>query len=261
MSPGKYTFGDSDQARARLRRLADLYETETRELLQHNGVRSPRVAVDLGCGPGWSTRLLKEVVDADRTIGLDTSERYITDARGNHHSSELEFQVHDIARAPFPIPAPDVLLCRFLLTHLSSPGEVLATWASVAAPGALLFIHETESLDTDDPTLRRYYELLAKLQRHYGQKLLIGSVLDACFENSGWRLVDSKRRILEKPAAKMAELHLANLRTWRHDEYARQSFDASEIDSIEASLAGIVNGSESGGIVLNAARQIIARRP
>jgi trans-aconitate 2-methyltransferase len=260
MSPGKYTFGDSDQARARLRRLAELYEPETRELLQHSSVRSPRVAVDLGCGPGWSTRLLKEVVNADRTIGLDTSERYVTDARGNH-SSELEFQVHDIARAPFPIPAPDVLFCRFLLTHLSSPGEVLATWASVAAPGSLLFIHETESLDTDHPTLRRYYELVAQLQRHYDQRLLIGSVLDACFGNSGWRLVDSKRRILEKPAAKMAELPLANLRTWRHDEYARQSFDASEIDSLDASLARIVNGSESGGVVLNAARQIVARRP
>jgi trans-aconitate 2-methyltransferase len=260
MSPGKYTFGDSDQARTRLRRLAELYEPETRELLQHSRVRSPRLAVDLGCGPGWSTRLLKEVVNADRTIGLDASERYVTDARGNH-SSELEFQVHDIARAPFPIPAPDVLFCRFLLTHLSSPGEVLTTWASVAAPGSLLFIHETESLETDHPALRRYYEILAQLQRHYGQNLLIGSVLNACFENSGWRLVDSKRRILEKPAAKMAELHLANLRTWRHDEYARQSFDASEIDSLDASLARIVNGSENGGVVLNAARQIVARRP
>ena len=260
MARGKCTFGDSDQASARLRRLAELYEPETRELLQHSGVRTPRIAVDLGCGPGWSTRLLKDVVNAGRTIGLDASERYVTDARRNH-GSELEFQVHDIVRAPFPVPAPDILLCRFLLTHLSSPGEVLATWASTAAPGSLLFIHETESLDTDNPTLRRYYELLAQMQRHYGQRLLVGSVLDSSFENSGWRLVESRRRILEKPAAKMAELHLANLRTWRHDEYVRRSFDLNEIDSLDASLAGIVSGPESGGVVLNAARQIVAQHP
>jgi trans-aconitate 2-methyltransferase len=260
MGGGKYTFGDSDQASARLRRLAQLFEPETRELLQHSGVRRPRMAVDLGCGPGWSTRLLKDVVNADRTIGLDASERYVTDARRNH-GSELEFQVHDIVRAPFPVPAPDILFCRFLLTHLSSPGEVLATWASIAAPGSLLFIHETESLDTDHPTLRRYYELVAQLQQHYGQRLLVGSVLDSCFQNSGWRLVESRRRILEKPAAKMAELHLANLRTWRHDEYVRESFDLNEIDSLDASLARIASGSENGSIVLNAARQITARHP
>jgi trans-aconitate 2-methyltransferase len=99
------------------------------------------------------------------TAPLDSMLRNATDARRNH-GFELEFQVHDIVRAPFPVPAPDILVCRFLLTHLSSPGEVLATWASIAAPGSLLFIHETESLDTDHPTLRRYYELLAQLRRH-----------------------------------------------------------------------------------------------
>jgi trans-aconitate 2-methyltransferase len=258
MTADKYTFGDSDQASVRLRRLAELYEPETRELLQRGGVRAARVAVDLGCGPGWSTRLLHEVVRAQRTIGLDASERYITEARRNR-GPELEFQVHDIVRTPFPVPAPDVLLCRFLLTHLSSPGEVLAAWASIAAADSLLFIHEAESLDTDHPALRRYYELVAQLQRHYGQKLYIGSTLDACFEDSGWCLVESSRRVLEKPAAKMAELHLANLRTWRNDEYARQSFDPAEIDSLDASLERIVNGSEDGGNVRNAVRQIIAR--
>jgi hypothetical protein len=28
----------------------------------------------------------------------------------------------------------------------------------------------------------------------------------------------------------MAELHLANIRSWRHDKYASQSFDAGEMD-------------------------------
>lgn len=260
MTRNTYTFGDSDQAGARLRRLAELYEPETRELLQRNIVGAPRLAVDLGCGPGWSTRLLQDVLNADRTIGLDVSERYIADARRNH-SPDLEFHVHDIVRAPFPVPAPDILFCRFLLTHLSSLGEVLSTWASIAAPDSLLFIHETESLETDHPVLRRYYELVAQLQQHYGQTLHVGSVLEACFENSEWRLVESKRRILEKPAEKIAELFLANLRTWRHDEYARQSFDLNEIDALDASLARIVNGSENGGVVLNGARQIIAQHP
>ena len=59
----------------------------------------------------------------------------------------------------------------------------------------------------------------------------------------------------------MAALHLANLRTWRNDEFARSAFDPNEIDELEISLARIADGLENGGVVLNAARQIIAQRP
>jgi len=254
-----YTFGDNDQASARLRRLAELYEPETRELLRRGPVRTPRVAVDLGCGPGWSTKLLKEALNPERTIGLDASERYVAEARQNFDSG-LEFYLHDVSRTPFPVAAPDVMFCRFLLTHLSSPGEMLAAWASAAVPGALLFIHETEALETEHPALRRYYRLVAQLQQHYGQTLYVGGVLENCFRGSGWKLLKSERRVLEKPAQRMAELHLANLRSWRDDEYARRAFAPSDTDSLEASLERIAGGIEDGGVVINAARQIVAQR-
>lgn len=255
-----YTFGDNEQASARLRRLAELYEWEARELLQAGQLRRPHLTVDLGCGPGWSTRLLHEELQSDRTIGLDASERYIAEARRNH-GSDLEFEVHDIVRAPFPVMGkPDALFCRFLLTHLRSLTVVLSTWASIAAPMAVLFVHETESLETEHPALRRYYDLVAELQQHYGQTLLVGSLLDSSFAGTGWKIVESNRRILEKPANRMAELHLANLRTWRQDKYASAAFDPHEIEALEASLVRIVQGVEKAGIVLNAARQVIAKR-
>jgi hypothetical protein len=172
----------------------------------------------------------------------------------------LEFEVHDIVRAPFPVEMPDILLCRFVLTHVRAVAEVVRTWASVAAPGALLFVHETESMETENPSLRRYYEMVAQLQRHYGQTLEVGSILEACFENSGWRLRENRRLLLEKPADQMASLHLANLRTWRHDPYASQAFDTNEVDRLEASLEQIAVGLGNGGVIVNAARQIIAER-
>ena len=259
MTRDTYTFGDGGQASARLQRLAELYEPETRELLQSGGVCTPQLAVDLGCGPGWSTRLIQDVLNPSRTVGLDASERYVAEARQNH-GSDLEFEVHDVALAPFPVPAPNVMFCRFLLTHLRSPGQILRTWARVAAPDAVLFVHETESLETDNPKLRRYYDLVAQMQQHYGQALLVGTILEATFENSGWCLAESKRRVLEKPASEMASLHVSNLRTWRQDEYAARTFDADELDSLDASLQQIANRTEDGGIVVNSARQIIARR-
>lgn len=255
----RYTFGDNTRASARLRRLAEIYEPETRSLLERSGVREPDLALDLGCGPGWSTRLLQDTLRPARTVGLDASQVYVEEARRNH-GADLEFLVHDIVQSPFPIQGPDVMLCRFLLTHLRSLPEVLAMWAKVAAPGGWLLIHETESLETENPVLKRYYELVGELQRYHGQILEVGAVLEAAFTGTEWRLVESERRVLDKPARTMAELHFANLRTWRTDEYARTHFDPSEVDRLEGSLGEIVASGNDAGVVRNAARQIIARR-
>lgn len=258
MGRRKYTFGDNEQASLRLRQLAEIYQQETRELLQRGSVRAPRLAVDLGCGPGWSTQLIRDVLSPDRTVGLDASDRYIAEARKQH--PYLEFEVHDVARAPFPVQTPDILFCRFVLTHLTAIADVLRTWSSIAASGALLFVHETESMETDNLSLRRYYEMVAQLQKHYGQTLEVGRILEASFENSGWRLRENRRVLLEKPADQMAGLHLANLRTWRHDAYASQAFDVNEVDRLEASLEQIALGLGNRGAIVNAARQIIAQR-
>jgi trans-aconitate 2-methyltransferase len=88
-----YTFGDTDEASMRLRRLAEVYEPETRALFEMaRSLRTSeevRFAVDLGSGPGWSTALLDSVVRPVRTVGLEASERYVAEARANH--LHLEF--------------------------------------------------------------------------------------------------------------------------------------------------------------------------
>lgn len=66
--------------------------------------------------------------------------------------------------------------------------------------------------------------------------------------------------ILEKPAGRMAELHLANLRTWRQDKYDSSAFDRNEIAALEVSLACIAQGEDEARVVVNAARQIIVQR-
>jgi SAM-dependent methyltransferase len=257
-----YTFGDNEEASRRLRRLADLYEPETRALLALIGdaseARTPRLAVDLGCGPGWSTRLLSAVLKPGRTVGLDSSRRYVAEARANH--PELEFLRHDILQIPFPVEAPDVFLCRFLLTHLPSPQGALQAWANAAAPHATLLIHETEAIESAHPALHRYYELVAGMQRHYGQELNVGAVLDAYFAHTPWRIRQSRSLVVEKPARDMAQLHLSNLRAWGRNEYALQAFDRRELDELEQALDSVASGNSEAGVVHNTARQIVAER-
>ncbi|MGD0902550.1 MAG: class I SAM-dependent methyltransferase [Terracidiphilus sp.] len=257
-----YTFGDNEEASRRLRRLADLYEPETRALLalicDSGEPRTPRLALDLGCGPGWSTRLLSAVLKPRRIVGLDSSERYVMEARANH--PDLEFLRHDILQTPFPVEAPDLFLCRFLLTHLPSPQRALQAWADAAAPHATLLIHETEAIESAHPALHRYYELVAEMQKHYGQELNVGAVLDACFAHTPWRIRQSRSLVVEKPAREMAQLHLSNLRTWGRNEYALQAFDRRELDELEEALDSVASGNSQAGVVHNTARQVVAER-
>lgn len=257
-----YTFGDNEQASQRLRRLSEIYEPETRGLLEiaieTSGASQPRLAVDLGCGPGWSTQLLATVLQPRRTVGLESSDRYIAEARVNH--PHLEFLRHDILQAPFPVNSPELLFCRFLLTHLPSPQKALHSWALAAAPQATLLIHETEGLESAHPALRRYYELVAQMQHHYGQILHVGAILDISLEDTGWQIIRNRILVLEKSARDMAQLHLPNLRNWRMNEYAVQAFDRHELDELEAALDSIASAHSEAGFVRNTARQIVATK-
>jgi ubiquinone/menaquinone biosynthesis C-methylase UbiE len=259
MTRDKYTFGDGDRASARLRRLAEIYEPETRDLLRRGGIPGARLAVDLGCGPGWTTRLVLDELRPAQVIGLDASERYLAEAR-QRHGEGCRFEQHDVTQAPFPVAAPDLLFCRFLLTHLRELRAVLTTWASVAAPGARLLVHETERLESDYPALQTYYRRVGELQAHYGQVLNVGELLDQSFAGTAWKVVESRTVMLDKPAASMAELHLENLRTWRTDPFAQSAFDRAELDGLERDLARIAQGELDAGLVRNPARQMVAVR-
>lgn len=257
-----YTFGDNQEASRRLRRLAEIYEPETGDLLKAAALlcsgRRFELALDLGCGPGWSTGLIQTTLGAKRIIGLEASEAYVAEARSNH--PRLEFIRHDVLKTPFPVRDADFIFCRFLLTHLPSPRAALNAWAHAARTGATLAVHETESLYSAHPALSRYYEMVGQMQKHYGQELNVGALLEDAFAGTSWHLIHSESVVLEKSARDMAQLHVANLRTWGGNDFAAQAFDRSEIDQLEGELSSIASGCTEAGVVYNTAKRIIARR-
>lgn len=255
----RYTFGDTDLARERLRLLAKAYDPATEELLESFGPRGVFQAVDLGCGPGHTTRLLHRVLAPAWTTGLDSSPRYVAEARADAPPGVL-FEVHDITCAPFPVPPADALLCRYLLTHLRSPEGALDAWARAARPGAVLLVQETETLGSDTPALSRYYELLGELQRRCGQSMDVGRRVDAGIRRTAWRVRLSRVRLLSPDARTMARLHVMNLRTWRHDPAAAEAFDAAELSRLEEELAAISEGRVAAPPVRQGLREIVAVR-
>jgi trans-aconitate 2-methyltransferase len=253
----RYTFGDGAIAADRLALLAATYEPSSARLLRMCGSLAPRRALDLGCGPGHSTRLLHAVVAPTVTVGIDRSPEHVARARDTAPPG-IEYAVHDALVAPLPgVTPPDVLYCRFLLTHLRDPARALAVWAGAAAARAALIVEETAEMSSPHPAFRRYYALVAALQRHYGQDLTIGRTLDGALIGSGWHVEIDVASELSLPAARMARLHCLNLATWRDDPFARASFAPQLLDELAVALDAIASGGEAAPPVRHSMRQLV----
>jgi SAM-dependent methyltransferase len=236
-----YTFGDSDLAALRLRLLAEAYEAQSRAFLGRFCEQPPHSAIDLGCGPGYSTRLVQEVTRATSVTGIDASEDHLRRARAEAPPG-IAYVQHDLRVTPFPIQGAEFVFERFLLTHFAEPQKALQSWAGLLRVGGKLLVQETSRLESDDPDLSRYYELVGALQRHYGQALDIGRELGVLAANGEFEVLHFEERVVFQPAAVMARLHALNIVTWSRDPAAALLFDARELQELKGRLDEIASG-------------------
>lgn len=237
-----YTFGDSELAARRLYLLAEAYSDPSLAFLQQFASSPVRRAIDLGCGPGYTTRLVHETVGADSTLGIDSSEHYIELARSAAPAG-VEFLCHDVLDRP-PVPRADLIYVRFLLTHLADPVLALTHWAELLVPSGMLLLQEVSLLDSEHPTLTRYYQLVEALQAQYKQSLYIGRDLQGIVQDTPFIVEHHGQRLFELPAHVMATLHALNLPSWKSDPVAVRNFDPKEVADIEQGLLRIAQRAE-----------------
>ena len=255
-----YTFGDSDLAAERLRLLARVFEPSSRRLLQSLRVTPSALGVDLGSGPGHTTRLLADQVALDRVVGLDQSPKLLERARREHADERVSFAQCDVSVPPFPVPPAAVLYARFLLTHLREPAQVVRAWASAARPNARLILEETAFLRGEHAAFPRYYVLVERMQAHYGQRMYIGQDLEALSASAEWSIESAEIAVSSLPAADMARLHLLNLGTWSSDPYARAHYAADDLQDLSAQLAQIACGESNAPPISCGMGQVVLLR-
>ena len=255
----RYAFGDSEIAAARLEMVARVFEPATRDLLGEVSPGSRNLGVDLGCGPGYTTALLSEVLQCRRTVGIDLSADFIERAQ-NKASDRVAFQVHDVNLVPFPVAPADLLYCRFLLTHLRDPTQLFARWATQLAPGGLLLVEEVESIATNSPALERYLEILDQMLRSQSNQLYIGSELEGAPVPPS--LAKRKSGIFEFPVfpAEAAAMFAMNLRTWRDNSFVREHVEEQEIQRLERDLDALRIHAPTGVGIVWKLRQLVYQR-
>jgi trans-aconitate 2-methyltransferase len=253
-----YTFGDNDRAAARLVLLAEVFAPTTRRLLE--GLRGPPVAraLDLGCGPGYSTELVRRALGAVEAVGLDASERLVERARARL-GPPFVFAVHDVTQAPMPVSGVDVAFARHLLAHIADPARVLVACAGAMRPGGRLVLEETAGLDSPDPVFAEYYACVGAMQRHYGQDSLVGLRLDVLAAATPWTVESFACPRAPLDARAMATLHAMNVRTWRLDAFAASTFDERRIAAMTDALDAVAAGQRDAPPVSCAVGQAVLR--
>jgi trans-aconitate 2-methyltransferase len=258
-SEAAYTFGDSDLAAERLRLLAEAFAPSSRAFASRLGREPVRLAIDLGCGPGYTTALLQAATGAAATIGLDNSPRFLARA-WRQRARGVAFAEHDIARVPFPTPAADLIYGRFIVTHLADAGGAIARWAGAIAPRGRLALEEVDAMTSDDPTLVRYYELVEAMQAARGQRTYVGRELPALAPSETFVLERADVVAVVLPAAVAARLHALNFRTWRQNPFIVGHVDAGELDRLGHSLDALASGARQATAVHWRMAQVIFRK-
>ena len=229
-----YALGDSDQAAERLELVARLFEPEMTRFIRDAAPPHPAVAVDLGCGPGCTTRLLRQVSGAAVTVGVDLSEHFLRLAADS--SPELRFVRHDLTEGPPPVEPADLLFCHLLLSHLPDPVRAIESWKACLTAAGVILVDEVESIRTDDPVFAEYLALVEAAIASRGGELYVGGKLAAGGAPGGLR-VRSSRVLPQVVAARdAASMFGMTFRTLRQDPAVQAGNGPAGLEALARAL-------------------------
>jgi trans-aconitate 2-methyltransferase len=249
-----YTFGDSAVARRRLDLVADVFEAPSAAFLREHVDFRPHFALDLGCGPGRTTRLVAEVTGAELVVGLDTSEPFLNAAP---RTPAIAFVRADTTQ-PFPTRPPDLVYARLLLAHLPEPARVISAWAIQLRPGGLLLLDEVEWIETPNAVLARYEEIVSAMVASRGALISVGPRIVG-LSGAGWGQRSTVLRRHPVPTAHAARMYAMNLATWRDDPFVTANYDTETIDDLAEDLEKLTSSATTDGIEWGL-RQVVYER-
>jgi SAM-dependent methyltransferase len=188
-----------------------MFEPTTRSFIASVVRRRSGSAVDLGCGPGHTTRLLHEVTGVHSTVGLDRSEAFVGTARRDAPGG-VSFVVHDVTQVPFPTGPADVVYARLLLAHLADVEGVARRWSTMLTIGGSLLADDLERIDAPDPVFRTYSDEVAiAVVRAEGGDLFVGPRLHAMDAPPGCARIHDEVATFTPPSRLTAKVFGMNL--------------------------------------------------
>jgi len=233
-----------------------VFDAASAAFLREQVTSRPQLALDLGCAAGRSTRLIANVTSAELVVGLDTSESFLRWGRSVTDSRVAYIRAD--ATQPFPTRSPDLVYSRLVLAHLPTPEKVVAGWAQQLRPGGLLLLDEVERIETPNPVLALYEEIVTAMVAARGAQVSVGPRIGG-LSGEGWRERANEVRGYPVATADAARMYSMNLATWRHDPFVAETYDSTTIDDLASGLDDLTRSAATGEINW-ALRQVVYER-
>jgi SAM-dependent methyltransferase len=141
-----YVLGTDDEEVARLGLQHRAWKARALDAWRSAGIGSGQTVLDVGCGPGYASLDLAEMVGSSgRVVAVDRSTRFL-EALGRmcqrRGIDNVTAQRADLEAGEFPGVVADRVWCRWVLCFVKNPRDVLARMAGALRPGGALVLHE-----------------------------------------------------------------------------------------------------------------------
>jgi SAM-dependent methyltransferase len=252
-----YTFGTDDPAALRLEEIARFFNPPAVDFMREHVVGPVASALDLGCGPGYTTDMLACAIDCPEVYGMDTSSHFLCMAA--ERFPQCKFVEHDVTRTPFPVQT-EVMYVRFLLSHLRDPVALVNRWMTQLQDGGRFFIDELEGIDTEVPVFESYLSVNEALIASQGASLYVGRLLATGIYDADVLFSEC----VEMPVANAtaATWFLPNTRTiWEEEPYILEHVAGARRREISGEILRIKeSGDHRVGNIWRMRRLVLLRR-
>jgi ubiquinone/menaquinone biosynthesis C-methylase UbiE len=141
-----YVLGTHDEEIERLGLQHRAWRQCALEAWQSAGIGTGQTVLDVGCGPGFASLDLAEMVGpSGRVVAIDKSERFLdalTAACRERRLHNITARMADLDDGEFPDVTADRAWCRWVFAFVKNPRAVLERVAAALAPDGGIVLHE-----------------------------------------------------------------------------------------------------------------------
>jgi SAM-dependent methyltransferase len=197
-SDNDYILGTHDEEIERLGLQHRVWRPFVADAWRRAGFAAGQTLLDVGCGPGYASLDLAEVVGPDgRVIAFDRSRRFLAALEQVARSrgvGTIETREVDLDQAPLSDAPADGAWCRWVYAFVRDPRRLLGRVLGALKPGGALVIHEycdyaSWRMAPRSPELEEFVRVVMESWRASGGEPDIALELPAWIESLGGDVV------------------------------------------------------------------------
>ena len=197
MTETEYILGDADEEIRRLRLQHDVWRGETLDLLKMAKFCSGQTLLDIGCGPGFATWDLLDIVGAQgRVVAVDSSAKMIealdkeVEARELTNVSGILLDIDELAAQ---VEEVDGAFARWIFCFLDDPKAAVLQVAKTLKTGGRFvvmdyFNYESMTVQPQSALFDKVYRAVFESFRNPGGGLDVGRHIPGILRSAGFEV-------------------------------------------------------------------------